>query len=113
MVTIEDSSCSFGMSSHSLPSPSHLCHYQPMKRRLARATEITLRYSAIASLAPIVICNLYQPSLWLIMLVAGYVAVCLNNILCYQLAAHTLESARGVLSTVPLSDDPGLRAFAT
>ena len=85
-----------------------------MRNRLARVTEVTLRGSAICSLVPILIANLYQPRLWLIMLSVGYATVCLNNFLCYRLAIRTLKSARKErLSTVSRSDDPVLEAFGS
>jgi hypothetical protein len=85
----------------------------PMKSRLARFTEITIRGSAICSLLFMFLCNVIEPTWWLIMLVPG-LFIGINNILCYQLAARTLDSARKAkMSTVSLYEDIGLKAFGT
>jgi serine/threonine protein kinase len=87
---------------------------KPIPRALARFTEMTLRGSAICSLIPILFCNLYQPRLWLVMLVLGYTTVGINNILSYRLATRSLNLARSKnLSTVPRFNDPALEAFET
>lgn len=86
---------------------------RPMKGALAYITEATLRYCAIASLVPVFICNIYQPRWWLILLASGFIIAGINNVLCYWLATRTLNSARGVLSTIPPSDDHPLQAFGS
>ncbi len=52
-----------------------------------------------------------QPGWWLALLIIGLPIPTFINIFCYQLATCTLKRARGVLSTVPLVDDPSLKNF--
>ena len=84
---------------------------RPMSGKLARATEVFLRLQALVALPLIVVGNLIQPRWWLALYILAGPTPAMINILCYQLATRILKKAQGVLSTVPLADNPSLNHF--
>jgi uncharacterized membrane protein YhaH (DUF805 family) len=60
---------------------------------------------------PVLYGNLVQPQFWLWLLVFGYTGIAVNNYLTYRLATRSLSES-AMLSTVPRTPDPTLKAYS-
>lgn len=83
-----------------------------MRGRLARVTEVSLRYVSFCTLLPVLYGNLVQPRAWLWLLTGGYAGITINNYLTYRLASRSLHEA-ATFSTVSKSPDSTLKAYST
>jgi serine/threonine protein kinase len=78
--------------------------------RRAFLTEVFMRYTSFAVLAPTMIGILVQPQWWPWLAGIGYIPPTITSYLVYSLARHSLDDARS-LSTVRTSAYPVLQAY--
>jgi hypothetical protein len=81
-----------------------------MSGRRAFLTEVFMRYTSFAVLAPAIVGVLVQPQWWPWLAAIGYIPPTITSYLVYSLARHSLRDARS-LSTVRTSADPVLQAY--
>jgi serine/threonine protein kinase len=81
-----------------------------MSGRRAFLTEVFMRYTSFAVLAPAIVGVLVQPQWWPWLAGIGYIPPTITSYLVYSLARRSLRDARS-LSTVRTSADPVLQAY--